>query len=104
MPAIGAIRDYYPWIFSEGIPTYTQGGAASPGYPNNLYKFNPAYQNQSINHLDVHYNAVANDNLVLNATMLQSTPHIVAPDLLPGDNNLIAKLEQKPVLSRIVNY
>ncbi len=95
--AVGAVRDYYPWNLSEGFPAYTQGGAASPGYPNNEYKFNPSYQFQTYQHLDDHYSQIGAGNLILNTSLILSTPHIVNPALLPDSPNLLAQLEQKPV-------
>ncbi|MFT6706851.1 MAG: cephalosporin-C deacetylase-like acetyl esterase [Flavobacteriales bacterium] len=94
---VGSIRDYYPWVLSEGFPAYTNGGNSSPGYPNNRYKFNSAYQSQGYKDLDLHYDEIAAQGLVLNTSMLQSVPHIVDPLLLPNSNNAVATLEQKPV-------
>ncbi|MFK7807264.1 MAG: HYR domain-containing protein [Saprospiraceae bacterium] len=94
---VGSVRDYYSWILSEGYPAYTNGGESSPGYPNNRYKFNPAYQSQGFKELDEHYDEIAGQGLVLNTAMLRSIPHLADPDLLPTSSNRAAILEQKPI-------
>lgn len=101
MKVVGFVREYHAWVFDEGYPGL-EGiwEPASPGYPNNLYKWNPSYQTQSLGqNFDDFYQNINNSGVGVHAALMQSPPYIVNPDLIPDSYQLFDQLEQKPLFA-----
>ncbi len=97
MQAYGFVREYHEWSIDEGYLALDNGEAASPGYPNNLYKFNFGYQNQTWIQFDNFYQEMQAENLMIAPCLFKSIPYLVNPDMLPSDSDALQQLEQAPL-------
>lgn len=95
----GIAREYHEWKLDEGFPGLNGVfETASPGYPNNQFKWNPSYQSQSVGiNFDDYYNDIDASGVVLAPVLMQSAPYIINPDLKPSFPTASAQLEQKPL-------
>ena len=101
MKVAGFVREYHSWVYDEGYPGLSGiWGPASPGYPNNLYRWNPSYQTQSLGlRFDDFYQNINTLGLEVHTALMQSPPYIVNPDLVPISYQLFDQLEQKPLFA-----
>ncbi len=101
MKVAGFVREYHEWALDEGYPGLNGVfETASPGYPNNLYKWNPSYQTQSQGlHFDEYYQELDDAGLVVEVVLMQSAPYIINPDLIPAFPGASDQLEQKPLFA-----
>ena len=101
MKVAGFVREYHSWVYDEGYPSLSGiWEPASPGYPNNKYRWNPSYQTQSLGlRFDDFYQDINALGVEVQTALIQSPPYIVNPDLLPASFQLFDQMEQKPLFA-----
>ena len=101
MKVVGFVREYHAWVFDEGYPGLAGiWGPASPGYPNNKYRWNPSYQTQSLGlNFDGFYQNITNSGVGVHVALMQSPPYIIDSNLIPDSYQLFDQLEQKPLFA-----
>lgn len=93
LQAVGHAREFHPWVFNEGFPT---SAAASPAYPNNLYRWNPNYIDYI--RFDDFYNEINGNGLTISPVAVRGIPQVVNPFLNENDPNRDVVLAQKPIM------
>ncbi len=101
MKVVGIVREYHEWVLDEGYPGLNGiFELASPGYPNNLYKWNPSYQTQSQGlRFDDFYQDIVDAGIIVQPVLMQSAPYIINPNLLPSFPDASNQLDQKPLFA-----
>lgn len=98
LSAVGFAREYHEWVLDEGYPGLNGiVENASPGYPNNQFRWNPSYQDQTYIEFDEFYQQMWDMGLILAPNLFQSAPYIVNPHIIPSSTDVLQILEQKPV-------
>ena len=91
---VGFVREYHTWNTDEGnvlIPNQWTNEIGSQPYPNQLFRWNPVYQNTTPTQFDYFYQTLNGQGLEVGAAMM-NTPYVYSgiqshPDW-PDDNGI----------------